>query len=389
MLSMSEHREHMTEQQHNDQRSKRPANVGIIGSAGYTGGELLRLLLAHPQVRIAFAHSTSSAGKALHEVHPDLLGETFDAPQALHESHASDAPRFVGGNVPELLTNTGAEVLFLCVGHGEARKFLAENEIPSSVCVIDLSHDFRYPSDDGSAIHDVSDANNTNNTNNTNNASNWLYGLPELNRDQLRGAARIANPGCFATCIQLGLLPLASAGALSEHVPVHTSAITGSTGAGQSLAATSHFSWRSNNVSIYKAFTHQHLREIRASLSQASASKNAPRINFIPYRGSFTRGILAASYVQSDLSAEQAMALYADYYATHPFVHLSAESPDVKQVVNTNKCVIAIERHDDSLLVISAIDNLLKGASGQAVQNMNLACGFSETAGLRLKAVAF
>lgn len=326
-------------------------NIGIIGGAGYTGGELLRLLLRHPNAQISFVHSTSNSGKFVHEVHPDLLGET--------------ELRFVGNTVSEIIGD--ADVLFLCVGHGDAVKFMAANDIPSDVRVIDLSQDFRYIQ-----------------------SEQWLYGLPELNRNTIKQAAavqiNIANPGCFATCIQLGLLPLAAHHLLPTDV--HTSAITGSTGAGRGLSDTSHFSWRNNNVGIYKAFTHQHLKEIRASLAQLQPDFTS-NLNFIPYRGSFTRGILAASYVKTDLSEAEAQGLYRTYYATHPFVHLSAINPDVKQVVNTNKCVVYVEKHDDTLLVVTAIDNLLKGASGQAVQNMNLLFGFEETTGLLLKSVAF
>jgi N-acetyl-gamma-glutamyl-phosphate reductase len=334
--------------------------VGIVGGAGYTGGELLRILLRHPNAQISFIHSSSSAGKYLHEAHPDLLGET--------------ELRFTGGTLHECLREQagGFDVLFLCVGHGEAKKIIAENEIPGGVCVIDLSQDFRYAGAEG-----------------------WLYGLPELNREHIRHTrsqqqpaqiANIANPGCFATCIQLGLLPLAQAGLLTQDV--HASGVTGSTGAGQSLSATSHFSWRSNNIGIYKAITHQHLQEIRASLTQLQPSFSH-KLNFIPYRGSFTRGILAASYITCELTYEQAIKLYADYYATHPFVHLTTSNPDVKQVVNTNKCALYLEQHDDTLLVITAVDNLTKGASGQAVQNMNLVFGLDETAGLLLKPSAF
>jgi N-acetyl-gamma-glutamyl-phosphate reductase len=343
--------------------------VGIVGGAGYTGGELLRLVLRHPNIHIAFVHSTSNAGKYAYEAHPDLLGET--------------ELRFTGGTLAECLHehSDALDVLFLCVGHGEAKKILAEHQTLSSsqsrsssqssglqpICVIDLSQDFRYAD-----------------------TPSWLYGLPELNRDAIRQARtngqHIANPGCFATCVQLGLLPLAYAGLLTHDI--HTSGITGSTGAGQGLSATSHFSWRSNNVGIYKALTHQHLREIRASLTQLQPSF-LHKLNFIPYRGSFTRGILAASYITCDLSHEQAVKLYADYYASHPFVHLTTANPDVKQVVNTNKCALYLEHHDDTLLVITAIDNLTKGASGQAVQNMNLVFGLDETAGLLLKPSAF
>jgi N-acetyl-gamma-glutamyl-phosphate reductase len=328
---------------------KTSLRVGIIGGAGYTGGELLRILLGHPEVNIGFVHSTSNAGKSVASVHADLLGETD-----LHFT-------------AELKSDV--DVLFLCVGHGDAKKFLASNQIPRHVRVIDLSQDFRYANDD-----------------------DWVYGLPELNRDRLRAARdgnmNIANPGCFATCIQLGLLPLANAGFLPQEV--HITGVTGSTGAGQSFSQTSHFSWRTGNISVYKAFEHQHLREIRASLGQLQPiSETASKLYFVPMRGSFSRGILASMYCHFADTLEAAQTLYSAYYEPHPFVHLSATSPDVKQVVNTNKCALHLEKHDDMLFVVSVIDNLLKGASGQAVQNMNLLFGLEETAGLRLKATGF
>ncbi len=323
-------------------------SLGIIGGAGYTGGELLRILLHHPNAHISFVHSTSNAGKPVASVHTDVLGDTdlcFTS---------------------EILTDV--DVLFLCLGHGEAKKFLAANVIPSSVRVIDLSQDFRYAD-----------------------SAEWLYGLPELQRDRIIAArasgVNIANPGCFATCIQLGLLPLAKAGLLPKEV--HCTGVTGSTGAGQALSQTSHFSWRSGNVSVYKAFEHQHLREIQVSLRtlQPSFSESA-NIYFVPMRGSFTRGILASTYLKCTESLESVRSLYREYYARHPFVHLTESSPDVKQVVNTNKCVISLEQHGAMLHIVSVIDNLLKGASGQAVQNMNLLFGLPETAGLGLKGSA-
>lgn len=319
--------------------------IGIIGGAGYTGGELLRILLNHPNAQIAFIHSTSNAGKPVVSVHTDLLGDT--------DLHFTSE------------TLTDVDILFLCLGHGEAKKFLAANVIPPSVRIIDLSQDFRYA--DG---------------------AEWLYGLPELNRDRIITARangiNIANPGCFATCIQLGLLPLAKAGLLPEEV--HCTGVTGSTGAGQSLSQTSHFSWRSGNVSVYKAFEHQHLREIQASLHRLQLSfDESANIYFVPMRGSFTRGILTSTYLKCSESLDSVWSLYREYYAQHPFVHLAESSPDVKQVVNTNKCVISLEQHGTMLHIVSVIDNLLKGASGQAVQNMNLLFGLPETAGLRLK----
>jgi N-acetyl-gamma-glutamyl-phosphate reductase len=339
--------------------------VGIIGGAGYTGGELLRLLLPHPYVEIAFVHSKSNAGKPVSTVHKDLFGDTDIV--------------FTGEHPSNLISQTNVNGVFLCVGHSEAVKFLTAHPVPPNVCVIDLSRDFRY-----SEI--------------TANGPKWLYGLPELQRERIanvrldsKGAGvNIANPGCFATCIQLGLLPLANAGVLP--VDTHVTAITGSTGAGQSLAATSHFSWRAANVSVYKAFEHEHLHEIRASirsLQRDFADDHA--LHFVPMRGAFTRGILAAITLKcppSLGSVQDVEALYDAYYETHPFVHRVQQNPDVKQVVNTNKCALYVEKHDDMLLVVSVIDNLLKGASGQAVQNMNLAFGLPETAGLMLKASA-
>lgn len=320
--------------------------VGIIGGAGYTGGELLRLLLCHPHVELAFVHSESNAGKPVHTVHTDMLGDT-DMLFAHTVQHDIDA-------------------LFLCMGHGKSAAFLASNTLPPSVCVIDLSQDFRW------------------------NGDKFVYGLPELQRDTLRHVRarqqHIANPGCFATCIQLGLLPLAHAGALAEDI--HTTAITGSTGAGQSLLPTSHFSWRSGNAQVYKPFTHQHLAEICHSLVHLQPQYDSS-LHFIPWRGNFTRGIIASSYTRSPLALHDAVALYSEYYNNHPFVHISQSNPDVKQVVNTNKCMVYVEKHGDMLLAISVIDNLLKGAVGQAVQNMNLAFDLDETAGLQLKAAAF
>jgi len=315
--------------------------AGIAGAAGYTGGELIRLLLLHPKAEIAFAQSKSQAGKFVYEVHSDLLGDTD---LKFSEKISADM-----------------DVLFLCMGHGESKKFLIENNIPESTCIIDLSQDFRLD-------------------------KTYIYGLPELNRDKIRGHKRIANPGCFATCIQLGLLPLANKHLLQNEV--HINATTGSTGAGQGLAATSHFSWRSNNLSIYKAFDHQHLAEIGQSLEQLQPDLNT-ELNFIPARGSFTRGIFASMYTDIKLSLDEAKAIYSEYYKGHPFVHISHTLTDLKQVVNTNKCILYLEKHGDKLLITSIIDNLLKGASGQAVQNMNLAFGLDETMGLKLKASAF
>ncbi|RRB04302.1 N-acetyl-gamma-glutamyl-phosphate reductase [Larkinella rosea] len=323
-------------------------NIGIIGGAGYTGGELLRILLNHPNADIAFVHSKSQAGKPVYNTHTDLLGDTDLT--------------FSGEDTRELVNQAGLSVIFLCSGHGESAKFLAENPIPDTLKVIDLSTDFRDES------------------------NGFVYGLPELQRDRIRPATKIANPGCFATSIQLALLPLAQAGLLTDAVQV--SAITGSTGAGQSLSSTTHFTWRNNNVSIYKAFTHQHLKEIRQSLNALQPGFDQA-IHFVPYRGDFTRGIMANVYTPYAGSLEEARQLFKNYYAGHPFTHVSDTPVDVKQVVNTNKCLIHLELHDGQLLISSIIDNLTKGASGHAVQNMNLLFGLPEDTGLRLKAVAF
>jgi N-acetyl-gamma-glutamyl-phosphate reductase len=323
--------------------------VGIVGGAGYTGGELLRILLTHPNVEISFVHSSSNGGRPVYEVHTDLLGDT-DLTFSTEYSAAID-------------------VLFLCVGHGAAKKFLEQQRFPEQVRIIDLSQDFRLSA---TANFD---------------ARSFVYGLPELQKEAIIEAKNIANPGCFATCIQLALLPLASQNRLTA--PVHISGITGSTGAGQSLTETSHFSWRESNISTYKLFNHQHLHEIKQSLGQLQSDTNIPAINFVPYRGNFTRGILITAYLQSDLSLEEARALYNSFYAPHPFVHLSAVNPHLKQVVNTNKCILHLDKVGDQLVIISMIDNLLKGASGQAVQNMNLLFGLEETAGLHLKPSGF
>lgn len=320
-----------------------PPKIGIVGASGYTGGELLRVLLQHPQVALRSLYSRTHGGKPVAEIHTDLLG----ACDLKFSSELAD----------------DLDVLFLCLGHGESKKFLQSHAIAEHVKIVDLSQDFRMTG-----------------------AHGFVYGLPELQREVLRKATRIANPGCFATCIQLALLPLAHGHKL--HDEIHVSAITGSTGAGQSLSDTTHFTWRNNNLSVYKAFEHQHLAEIRQSLCSLQASFEAA-LNFIPMRGAFTRGILAAVYLKCELALEPARELYANYYASHPFTHVSQRNPDVKQVVNTNNCVLYLEKHEDKLLIISVLDNLLKGASGQAVQNMNLMLGMEETSGLRLKAVVF
>jgi N-acetyl-gamma-glutamyl-phosphate reductase len=319
--------------------------AGIIGGAGYTGGETIRLLLNHPNVELVFVHSRSNAGNPLHTAHPDLLGETSI-----------------------LFTDSiqqNIDVIFLCLGHGESKKFLQENSIQRSVKIVDLSQDFRL----GDSLPE----------------RKFIYGLPELNRDQIKKANDIANPGCFATAIQLGLLPLAQTGLLRE---IYTTGITGSTGAGQKLQDTTHFTWRVNNISAYKTLTHQHLKEINQSLKQIQPSFSG-LLNFIPWRGDFARGIFVSSCVTVDRPLEEIKSIYTDFYKDHPFTVFSEDTVDMKQVVNTNKCVIGIEKEGDKLVVHSAIDNLLKGASGQAVQNMNLMFGLEETSGLKLKSIAF
>lgn len=321
--------------------------VGIIGGAGYTGGELIRLLINHPDVELVFVHSNSSAGKPLYAVHQDLVGETT---QKFTDSLAFEI-----------------DCLFLCTGHGEARKFLEANPPAAGVKIIDISNDFRLQ--ENAQFRDTK----------------FVYGLPELNREAIRTAAAIANPGCFATAIQLGLLPLAKAGLLDE---VYTTGITGSTGAGQSLSSTSHFSWRANNIQAYKTLTHQHLGEIGESLLQLQPESDID-ISFVPWRGDFTRGIFISSTLHSDLYYDDIMQLYRQYYEEHPFTVVSETPIFLKQVVNTNKAVIQFEKIDNKLVVHSAIDNLLKGASGQAVQNMNLLFGRDERRGLQLKANFF
>lgn len=346
----------MNELNNQDQTSTPPSGgairAGIIGGAGYTGGELLRILVNHPAVEIAYVHSNSNAGNYIYEVHTDLFGDT--------------ELKFTGELSHDI------DVLFLCVGHGDARKFLDANPFPESIKIIDLSQDFRLKE---KATHTSHPDTRT-----------FIYGLPELNRDAIKQAHNIANPGCFATCLQLGLLPLAASSNLNSEV--HITATTGSTGAGQSLAATSHFTWRNNNASVYKAFDHQHLNEIGESLTQLQPDFDKD-VNFIPYRGDFTRGIIASIYLNSDLSADEAVKLYTDYYAGHPFTHVTTRNIDLKQIVNTNKCFIQVQKKGNKLFIISIMDNLLKGASGQAVQNMNLIFGLEETLGLKLKAAAF
>ncbi len=321
--------------------------VGVVGSAGYTGGELIRLLVHHPHAQLVFAHSESNGGKALSSVHTDLLGDT----ELTFSSEIQD----------------DVDVIFLCVGHGNARKFLEENTIPAHIRLIDLSQDFRLEK-------------NRNFQN-----REFVYGLPELQSDQIRQASNIANPGCFATTIELALLPLARNHQIRS--AIHVNATTGSTGAGQSPGATTHFSWRNNNLSAYKIFEHQHLGEISEVLGQNEGVR--PEIHFIPQRGAFSRGIFATCYLDCDLGLEEAYQLYEDFYDSAPFTHVSRSNIDLKQVVNTNKCFLHLVKHGNKLLIISVTDNLLKGASGQAVQNMNLMFGLEETAGLHLKSIVF
>jgi N-acetyl-gamma-glutamyl-phosphate reductase len=321
-------------------------NAGIVGGAGYTGGELIRLLIHHPYVAVSFVYSRSSAGKAVHTVHHDLLGET----DLIFTGELSD----------------DIDVLFLCVGHGEARKFLVENKIADSVKIIDLSQDFRLNLQSQIANR------------------KFVYGLPESNREQIRSAQNIANPGCFATAIQLGLLPLAKKGLLISEI--NTTGITGSTGAGQGLSPTSHFSWRESNIQAYKTLRHQHMHEISETLTHLDS---IPEIYFTPWRGDFTRGIFVTSVFTMTEKLETYQHLYQEFYQQHPFTFVSPDEIYLKQVINTNKCVLHLEKAGTKLVVHSAIDNLLKGASGQAVQNMNLMFGFDEKAGLSLKPSAF
>lgn len=319
--------------------------IGILGAAGYTAGELLRLLVAHPEAEIVFAHSESNAGNRVADVHEGLEGDT--------ELRFTDQMPF-----------EDVDVLFFCFGHGKSRQFLAEHKVPDGVRIIDLAQDFRIAAPE----HD------------------YVYGLPEIHRDAIRHARHIANPGCFATCIQLALLPAAKLGLLQSDVMVN--AITGSTGAGQKPQATTHFSWRNSNMSIYKPFQHQHIAEIRQSLAEVQGKLDAA-VNFIPYRGDFARGIFATSVVRTDMPFDQIEEAYRQFYAAEPFTHYTDKPIDMKQVVNTNKALVHAEKHGDLLLITSTIDNLLKGAVGQAVQNLNLMFGLDETTGLRLKASAF
>lgn len=330
--------------------------VGILGAAGYTGGELIRLLINHPDAEIVFANSESNAGNLVAEVHEGLYGETdlkFTAEMPFDQ----------------------VDVIFFCFGHGKSEAFLKEHNVPESVKIIDLAQDFRLAPETVVATQQPTPA-----------AHDFVYGLPEINESKIAVAQHVANPGCFATCIQLGLLPAAKMGLINSDVSVN--AITGSTGAGQKPGATTHFSWRNNNMSIYKAFNHQHVPEIRQSLKQTQGYLDAA-IDFIPYRGDFARGIFATEVVKTDKPIEEIVAGYKEFYKDAKFTHYVDKAIDLKQVVNTNKCLVHADKYGDKLLITSCIDNLLKGAVGQAVQNMNIMFGLDQTAGLKLKPSAF
>ena len=322
------------------------SKIVVAGSAGYTGGELIRILINHPEVELAALLSESNAGNPVHKIHQDLYGDT--------ELKFSDT-------IPE-----DYDVLFICSGHGNSKKFLEKNPIPDHVKIIDLSNDFRLKNN---AVFQNRE---------------FIYGLPEINREKIKNAKSIANPGCFATTIQLGLLPLAGAAGIEE---AFTTGITGSTGAGQSLSSTGHFSWRANNIQAYKTLTHQHVEEVLQSVN--SLQQQEARLNFVPWRGDFTRGIFVSSQVKTSLSIEEIKSIYRDFYRNDPFTKIIEEPLHLKQVVNTNKCLIQIEQEGNQLVIHSALDNLLKGASGQAVQNMNLMLGIEETTGLKIKANYF
>ena len=330
--------------------------VGIVGGGGYTAGELIRLLIHHPKAKLVFVQSKSQAGQLLSSTHSDLLGDT--------DLKFTDAPNY-----------TNADVIFLCLAHGEAGKFLYETGLPDSIKIIDLSTDYRW----GSNINATEQG--------------WVYGLTEMNREAIKTATKIANPGCFATCIQLALLPLAQNNLITEAVNV--TAITGSTGAGQKPTDTTHFSWRNNNLSVYEAFTHRHLKEINFSLRRAAMlgglkeGNNLPKLFFIPMRGNFTRGIMASVYTECALPLEEIKKIYSDYYSDAPFLKISDTNIHLKQVVGSNKAILQITKHENTVHIISIIDNLLKGASGQAVENMNLMFGLEQTFGLHLKATGF
>lgn len=319
--------------------------IGILGAAGYTGGELIRLLLNHPEAEIVFANSESNAGNLVADVHEGLLGDT-------DLRFTSEMPF------------DKVDVVFFCFSHGKSEQFLREHTIPAHVKIIDLAQDFRLAAPD----------------------NDYVYGLPEINRERIAAAQHVANPGCFATCIQLGLLPAAKLGIVKGDIAVN--AITGSTGAGQKPGATTHFSWRNNNMSIYKAFCHQHVPEICQSLKQVQGELDA-EIDFIPYRGDFARGIFATQVVKTDMPIEQIVEAYKAFYKDAPFTHYVDNAIDMKQVVNTNKALVHCDKFGNKLLITSTIDNLLKGAVGQAVQNMNIMFGVEETMGLKLKGSAF
>jgi N-acetyl-gamma-glutamyl-phosphate reductase len=319
--------------------------VGIIGAAGYTAGELLRILLNHPNVDVVFVNSASNAGNAVIDVHSGLIGEC--------DLYFSD-----------VLPLKEVDVLFLCSAHGDSIKFVQEHNIPEDVKIIDLSTDYRESRPD----------------------HKFVYGLPEMNKSLVAEATHVANPGCFATAIQLALLPLAANGLLKSEI--HVNAITGSTGAGVKPSSTSHFSWRNDNISVYKAFNHQHLNEIGQTLSLLQNGFDQD-ISFIPVRGDFARGIFASVYTDFEGTIEDAKAMYSTYYKDAAFTFISDKNVDLKQVINTNKCILHLEKHGKKLLILSVIDNLLKGASGQAVHNMNLMFGLDEKTGLSLKPVAF
>ena len=332
--------------------------IGILGAAGYTGGELIRVLLGHPEAEIVFANSESNAGNLVSDVHEGLIGET-------DLRFTSEMPF------------DQVDVVFFCFGHGKSEQFLKEHTIPANVKIIDMAQDFRIKGD-----HD------------------YVYGLPEIHKEEIRKAQHLANPGCFATCIQLGLLPAAKMGLIHDDVAVN--GITGSTGAGQKPGATTHFSWRNNNFSIYKQFTHQHLHEICQSLNEVKPAdapfftspisekqESGVSIDFIPYRGDFARGIFVTEVIKTECPIDDVVAFYKEFYKDAAFTHYSDKALDLKQVVNTNKALVHCEKIGNKLLITSVIDNLLKGAVGQAVQNMNIMFGIDETAGLRLKASAF
>ena len=319
--------------------------TGIIGGAGYTGGELIRILLHHPYCQLSHIHSNSQAGREISEIHEDLVGE-------ISQKFISDVKDDV-------------DLLFLCMGHGESQKFLQQQSIKQKIRIIDLSADFRYKESS---------------------LGKFVYGLPELNRKSIRNAIYVANPGCFATAIQLAILPLAASKLLLDNI--HVSAVTGSTGAGKNLSATTHYSWRSANISIYNPFQHRHIEEINQTIKLLQPEWKET-CYFIPFRGNFTRGIFSVCYTKSNLKLKEIIYLYRDYYKDHPFVVLADKNPSLKQVINTNKCILFLEKKGDVLLIISVIDNLIKGASGQAVQNMNLMYDLDEHCGLQLKPVGF